>query len=246
MSRIVLLGDAHLREGDPEADLFLEFLDSLPRGLPALYLLGDLFDLWIGAPPFLTSVHRRVVEALGRLGRSGSRVCYVEGNRDYHLRSLYEGNPFEVLEEEGLGVDFGGRRLFLAHGDRVNRKDRPYRAWRWLAKGPLLMPFFRLLPPGAAARLAARLEGQIARTNVRHRVRFPEADCREYALERRRSGFDTVVLGHFHQELSRVYEAPEGRVEVLVLPAWREQRRYLTIDAAGAAAFESFRPPSGR
>ena len=102
MSRIVLLGDAHLREGDPEADLFLEFLDGLPRDIAALYLLGDLFDLWIGAPAFLTPVHRRVVEGLSRVGRTGIRVCYIEGNRDYHLRSLYARNPFDLLEEEAL------------------------------------------------------------------------------------------------------------------------------------------------
>jgi UDP-2,3-diacylglucosamine hydrolase len=243
MNRILLLGDAHLRDGDPEVDAFLQFLGSVPPTTSALYLLGDLFDLWIGAPAFLTSSHRRVVEALAALRNRGLRVSYVEGNRDYHLRPVFLGNPFEDLEEDGLEVRFGSRRLFLAHGDRVNREDRPYRLWRSLAKGPLLMGLFRLLPQRKAAGAALWMERRIARTNLRNRIRFPEGGCRDYALERRGEGFDTIVLGHFHQEIERVYEGAAGRVEVFVLPAWREERRYLAIGSDGKAVFESFRLP---
>jgi len=242
MSCIILIGDAHFRDPDPEVDAFVKFLDTLPRSASSLYLLGDLFDLWIAAPPFITAAHRRVVEALCGLREKGLRVSYIEGNRDYHLRSTYRGSPFHDLEEDHLEVAFGTRRLFLAHGDRVNRKDRPYRLWRWVAKGPVPMRLLRLVPARQAARLTRRLERGIARTNVRHRTGFPEEACRDYALKQRRAGFDTVVLGHFHRELERTYETPEGKVQLFVLPTWREGRRYLKITADGAAVFESFEP----
>jgi UDP-2,3-diacylglucosamine hydrolase len=242
MNHIVLLGDAHLRDGDPEVDRFLEFLESLPSAVSALYLLGDLFDLWIGAPALITPGHRRVVEALDRLRGKGLRVSYVEGNRDYHLRPVFHGIPFDDLEEKELAVSFGPRKIHLAHGDLVNRGDRPYRLWRSVAKGPVLMAFFRLLPRGPAGAAAQWLERRIARTNVRHRVRFPEEACRSYALERLREGFDTVVLGHFHQEMEQRFEGKEGGVEVFVLPAWREGRRYLRIGSDGTADFNSFLP----
>ena len=245
MSCIVLLGDAHLRDPDPEVDAFVKFLETLPGSASALYLLGDLFDLWIGAPPFITAEHRRVVEALRCLREKGLRVSYVEGNRDYHLRSAYRGNPFHDLEEDRLEVAFGTRRLLLAHGDRVNRRDRPYRLWRWLAKGPVPMRLLRLVPSRQAAGLARRLERGIARTNLRYRVGFPEDSCRSFALEQGRAGFDTVVLGHFHREMERTYETPGGKVQLFVLPSWREGRRYLKIAAGGAAIFESF-GPAGR
>jgi UDP-2,3-diacylglucosamine hydrolase len=240
MSRILLLGDAHLRNGDQEVEAFLRFLDSLPSDTSALYLLGDLFDLWIGAPPFLAPIHRRVAESLDKLRRKGIRLAYVEGNRDYHLRKLFLGHPFDELEEEGMDVGFGPRRIFLAHGDLVNRADRPYRLWRRLAKGPSLLGLFRMLPSGGAIRAAEWLEGRIARTNARHRIEFPEEECRRYSLDLRERGYDTLVLGHFHQELVREYESEPGRVEVFVLPAWRDGRRYLGIASDGTAAFESF------
>ena len=244
MSCIILAGDAHLRDSDPEVDAFVQFLDSLPPSASALYLLGDLFDLWIAAPPFITGAHRRVLDALQRLREKGLRVSYIEGNRDYHLRGVYRGSPFHDMDEDHLRVDYGARRLFLAHGDRVNRRDRQYRLWRWAAKGPVPLMLLRLVPARQAARLAQRLERAMARTNLRHRAGFPEEACRDYVLERRKAGCDTVVLGHFHRELERTYDTLAGKVQLFVLPSWREERRYLRISEDGTAAFESFHSPA--
>ena len=107
------------------------------------------------------------------------------------------------------------------------------------------MGTLRRLPPRQAARIAQSLEARIARTNVRHRARFPEGECRDYALERRGRGFDTLVLGHFHVEMERTYVGRAGSVEVFVLPAWREGRRYLAIDSEGKAAFEAWADREG-
>jgi UDP-2,3-diacylglucosamine hydrolase len=240
MSCILLVGDAHLRDGEAEVEAFLGFLESLPAGTVALYLLGDLFDLWVGSPAFISTAHRRVIVALRRLRAGGVRLVYVEGNRDYHLRRAYLGDPFDELAESHVEVPFGPRRLHLAHGDQVNRRDRPYRLWRRLAKGPLLLGVFGLLPPGLAGSLASGIERRMARTNLRHRIRFPEEDCRLYALACRKQGCDTVVLGHFHQPMRRSFGEGAGRVELFVLPAWREERAYLKFDSGGGAVFETF------
>jgi UDP-2,3-diacylglucosamine hydrolase len=240
MKSILLLGDAHLRERDPEVTIFLDFLSQLSSETEALYLLGDLFDLWIGSPAFLTDCHRRIAAQLGTLRKQGTEVIYVEGNRDYHLKALYDGTVFGNVAEEGFDLSYGARRIHLAHGDLVNRADRPYRLWRRLAKGPLLMGAFQLLPAGLARGLADRMERRIARTNRRHRVRFPEEECRRFALEKLQSGVDTLVLGHFHQEARFLWEEGSRRIEVFVLPSFREAGRFLRLDAQGGARFESF------
>jgi len=240
MSSILLLGDAHLHEGDPELGSFLRFLKSLPTRTSALYLLGDLFDLWIGAPAFLSTCHARVVGALREVRATGTTLTYVEGNRDYHLRPIFRPDPFQEVVEEGTDVAFGTRKIHLAHGDLVNREDRPYRLWRRLAKGRLLLGALRLLPTGTARSLARHLERAIARTNRRHRAKFPEEECRRFALEQLERGNDTLVLGHFHRETRREYQGPRGTIEVFVLPAWRDGRRSLRIHEDGRAAFESF------
>ena len=245
MKSILLLGDAHLRERDPEVAVFLDFLRSFPSEAEALYLLGDLFDLWIGSPAFLTDSHRQIAAELGALRQRGRDVVYVEGNRDYHLKALYDGTVFGRVAEEGFDVTYGARRIHLAHGDLVNRGDRPYRFWRRLAKGPVLLGALQALPAGAARALAHRMEHRIARTNRRHRIRFPEQECRRYALEKLRSGVDTLVLGHFHQEARFLWEEGTRRIEVFVLPSFREGRRFLRLEEQGAACFETFAAGGG-
>jgi len=241
MKSIILLGDAHLRERDPEVAVFLDFLRQLPSETEALYLLGDLFDLWIGSPAFLTDSHLSIARELERLREGGQEVIYVEGNRDYHLKGLYDGGAFGEVAEEGFDFVFGPRRIHLAHGDLVNRKDRPYRAWRRFAKGPVPLGVLKSLPAGLARRVADRMERRIAQTNRRHRIRFPEQECRRFALDQLRAGVDTLVLGHFHQQARFLWEEEGRRIEVFVLPSWREGRRFLRLDAEGKADFDSFR-----
>ena len=238
MTSILFLGDAHLRENDPELESFLRFLRALPSGASALYLLGDLFDLWIGSPAFLSECHHRVLAALRALKASGVALKYVEGNRDYRLKSLYESDPFQEVAEEGTDVAFGGRSIHLVHGDLVNPEDRPYRFWRRVAKSPVLLGATRILPGRTARSLARWMERGIARTNLRHRARFPEEHCRRLAQARLSQGNDTLVLGHFHEESRREYQGPSGKIEVFVLPAWRIQGRYLRIHEDGQAEFE--------
>ena len=238
MKSILFLGDAHLRDDDPELESFLQFLREAPSRALALYLMGDLFDLWVGSPAFLTECHHRVLEALRRLRAAGVDLVYVEGNRDYRLGRLFGSDPFRTVVPEGMEITFAGRRIHLAHGDLVNRADRQYRFWRRVAKGPLLLGALEALPSGAATKLARRLERDMAKTNLRHRERFPEDECRRYALQLRRQGADMLVLGHFHEEKRLAFSGPEGSIEVFVLPAWREEHRLLRLREDGEIAFE--------
>ena len=240
MTSILLLGDAHLREVDSELEPFLLFLRQASSRAGALYLLGDLFDLWVGAEAFLSESHRRVVEALRLLRAEGMDLVYVEGNRDYRLRGMYGTDPFREVVETGYNFRFGVRRIHLAHGDLVNREDRPYHLWRRVAKGPWLLGAFNLLPRAGARALARRMERGIARTNRKHRIHFPDEQCRSFAEQLQAEGADTLVLGHFHQETRRTYERGGKKIDVFILPSWRDARRYLRIHEDGRAEFEKF------
>lgn len=236
---IALLGDAHLREGDPELVAFIRFLDTLPDEVTTLAILGDLFAVWIGSDDLQQQHHRRVLEALGRLRRRGCRLVYIEGNHDFFLRRLPGGGPFDLLEERSLDLDLAARRTHLAHGDLVNTGDRRYRAWRRVSKSRMFYGTFGLLPAGARQRIAAGLERRLARTNMAFRRGFPYRECETYARERIGAGIDRIVFGHFHEELQIQYRVGGREGSVFVLPAWRDGRRYLRIVPGAEPAFVS-------
>ena len=236
---IALLGDAHLREADPEVEAFVGFVDHLPESTTVLAILGDLFAAWIGRADLVRPHHERVVSALRRLHGRGVRVLYVEGNHDFFLRRLYAGDPFETIAETDLEIDLEGRRLHLAHGDLMNRHDRQYRAWRRLSKSGAFFAAFNVLPRATRLRIVDSLERGMATTNMEFRGGFPVGECLAYARPRIRAGADAIVFGHFHDERRLDISEGERRGTVYVLPAWREGHRYLRVAPGIEPAFVS-------
>src|SRR2546427_6796261 len=141
---VALLGDAHLRESDGEVAAFVRFLDSLPRDVRTLAILGDLFAVWIGSPDLVRPHHREVVTALKSLRARGCSILYVEGNHDFFLRRLYGEDLFDRLATDALDLLLAGRQVHLAHRDLVNRRHHQYLARRGPPHNP---PVFSPLDP---------------------------------------------------------------------------------------------------
>ena len=234
-----LLGDAHLREGDPEVAAFTAFLDTLPATIGVLAVLGDLFSAWIGRDELERPHHRLVLEAFGRLRARGCRLIYVEGNHDFFLRARFAGDPFDRFDETSLDLRAAGRAAHLAHGDLVNRHDRQYRAWRALSKSRPFFAAFNLIPRAPRLRLVDRIEERMARTNMEFRGGFPVAEAIAYARPLLRAGTELLVFGHFHEE-RRIDVEEAGRCcAIYVLPAWRAEHRYLLVAPGTAPEFVS-------
>jgi UDP-2,3-diacylglucosamine hydrolase len=236
---VALLGDAHLREGDAEVGAFVRFVDALPRDIRTLAILGDLFAVWIGSPDLLKAHHRNVIDALTRLRARGCSLVYVEGNHDYFLGRLYASTLFDRFSTDVLDMDLAGRRLHLAHGDLVNRRDRQYLAWRAVSKSRPFYSAFSLLPARTRVSIADGLEERLARTNQDFRTGFPFAECEAYARRRIGEGARVLVLGHFHEERRLDFREGERGGSVFVLPAWRAGHRYLRIDPGAEPVFVS-------
>jgi UDP-2,3-diacylglucosamine hydrolase len=235
----VLLGDAHLRESDAEVEAFVHFLDRLPHDTRTLAILGDLFSAWVGRPEMQLPHHLIVVEGLRRLRARGCAILYVEGNHDFFLDRLYAGDPFERLVPDSIDMRLAGRAVHLAHGDRVNRGDRQYLAWRAVSKSRPFFTAFNLMPRGVRLRIVDALERSLARTNMVFRGGFPLAECEAYARPLLRSGRELLVFGHFHEERRIDYQEAGRRGSVFVLPAWRQGHRYLRLVPGEEPVFAS-------
>jgi UDP-2,3-diacylglucosamine hydrolase len=238
---VILVADSHLRAEDPDLALFLRLLRQVAAPPAQVYLLGDIFDLWIARQGFELPFHRAVVEEIEALRGAGAHISYVQGNRDYFVRERYAAGPFVAVADDALVIEQAGLRIHLAHGDLVNLDDRQYQRWRRFSRSRAVGAAFGALPSGAGLRLSLYLERKFRTTNARYRRGFPEAQAEKYARSAFREGAQIVVLGHFHEARSEEYPAdgaPGGRL--FVLPGWREDRRYLRIDAAGKVEFVPF------
>lgn len=241
--RAVFVADAHLNADDAHTRAFLRLAADAQADGSALFLLGDIFDLWFGAAGLTFRFQRPVIERLRALRKEGLKTYYVEGNRDFFLKRPYEGDLFESVSEEEMRARIGGRTIYLSHGDTVNRADRAYRFWKAISKNRLAFGLASLLPAAFVLPLADRIEKRLRPTNPRFKGRFPEAEIKAFAERTFGDGADLVLLGHFHTEFL-FRSGPGGSERTLaVLPAWKQDHRALFLDETGRVSFRSLPAP---
>lgn len=241
-ARAVFVSDAHLNENDIHTRTFVSLAEKAAAEGVALFLLGDIFDLWFGNPGMTFGFQKPVISRLRELRRNGLSLYYVEGNRDFYLKKHHEGQTFDAVAETEMQAAVGGKRLYLSHGDTINRADIAYRFWKAVSKNRLAFSAVSRLPSSLFLPLADRLERSLRRTNRRFRGFFPEKDCREFALRRFASGIDFVVLGHFHSEHLLRFAQGQATKVLAVLPSWREEWRYFYLTGEGKFGFRTYRP----
>ena len=242
--RAIFVADAHLNADDEHVRAFVRLAEHALSSDSALFLLGDIFDLWFGTDPLTFRFQRPVVERLRALRRSGLRAYYVEGNRDFFLKRPYEGDLFESVAEESMPVRIGNLEALLSHGDTVNRADLAYRFWKWLSKNRIAFGLASALPPSVVLPLAERVEKRLKPTNPRFKGRFPEEEIVAYARRAFLDGNGLVVLGHFHTEFLRRLGTGDATGTLAVLPCWKESHRALLLEESGEASFRVLPSPA--
>ncbi len=240
--RAIFLADAHLNQEDIHTRNFLALADRAAEEKIPLFLLGDVFDLWFGNPGLTFGFQKPIIEHLRKLRLEGLRLYYVEGNRDFYLKREHEGTTFDVVSEGDMRAAVGMKRLYLSHGDTVNRADVVYRFWKGISKSRLANEAVAHLPPSIILPMADWIERNFKRSNRRYRGSFPERECREFGMRMFGQGVDFVLLGHFHQEKLMRFSVGKATKIVAVLPSWKDQWRYFYLTADGAFGFRAFKP----
>jgi UDP-2,3-diacylglucosamine hydrolase len=201
--RKIFIADAHLQnENDPNYRLLLEFLAGLPGNTDTLFILGDLFEFWIGYPEVPFSHYLPVLEQLRHLREKNVEIVYFEGNHDFHMGFFFEETLRAKVCCGPAEFDLGGKKVYLCHGDQINRADYGHRLLRSLLHNRLTRALIPLVPPAVASRIAERMGRGSKRNHVARRNKWDYAAIlREFAADRYREGYDAVVSGHFHLPL---------------------------------------------
>ena len=224
--RTIFIADAHLvSPEDANYRLLLRFLTELEGKLDSLYIMGDLFDFWLGFPsqPFMH--YDAVLDALERLVERGCRLVYFEGNHDFHLGTVFSQRLKTEIHTGPVIESIQGKRLYLCHGDQINREDRFYRLLRLLLHSQLVAACVSHVPPAWGEKIRKRLQkhsqagysGKSARWDYRQILL-------DFAGELSTLGCDGLVTGHFHLALHE--RIPNSAIEVVCLGDWLEQRTY--------------------
>jgi UDP-2,3-diacylglucosamine hydrolase len=238
-----LIADGHFHGAAHEPALLATLVgQASARGMTELSILGDLFDIWLGLAGLDKPWHARLLAPLYDIKQAGVRLRYVVGNRDYFLKEWNERHQlFDTVVDGEERLDSPQGPLLLAHGDLVNRADRPYRRWRAFSRSTPLALVARILPRSTLERIAAKVAEKLGATNRFHKSYFPETELRARARELP-TGALTLVFGHFHEH----HDLIEGDKRIITLPFLGGENSGILVTPAGFERLATPLGPQGR
>ncbi|MDQ2639101.1 MAG: UDP-2,3-diacylglucosamine diphosphatase [Pseudomonadota bacterium] len=231
--RYLLVSDLHLDASHPAAiGQFLHLLRTEAPRSDGLYILGDLFESWIGDDDD-EPAREGVCAALRELTRQGVPCRIQHGNRDFLLGAGFTARTgCELLADPAL-IEAGGRRFVLSHGDALCTRDVAYQRFRRVARSRWLQKTWLALPLGARRRLAAwgrqRSHAHVRRAPQEIMDVTPAAVVQ--LLRSWRAG--VLIHGHTHRPAEHRLEVDGHPALRLVLADWHERGSMLVLHADG-------------
>ncbi|WP_042860613.1 UDP-2,3-diacylglucosamine diphosphatase [Dickeya sp. NCPPB 3274] len=227
----LFISDLHLSEQEPAITAgFLRFLREDAPGADALYILGDLFDAWIGdddpAP-----LHATVAQALKTLADSGVPCYFAHGNRDFLLGARFaRQSGLRLLATETV-LDLYGRRTLLLHGDTLCTDDHAYQNFRRKVHNPLIQRLFLWLPLSLRLRIAARMRAASRQANQHKSMTIMDVNADEVMARLRHHQATLMIHGHTHRPAIHPIDQTGVRAERAVLGAWHQEGSMLRVTA---------------
>lgn len=236
----IFISDLHLDESRPDlTQHFHDFLARYRSQMETLYILGDLFELWIGDDA-MTEFHLHIASALKSLSSSGVPIYFMPGNRDFLIGTKFcKLAGCTRLPDPSL-INLYGENVLLTHGDLLCIQDKAHLRFRRFTQCGLIQKLFLCLPLSLRQSLAKQL-----RTRSQTHMKTLPAKAMDAAMpaiealfNRYREAKTTVLIhGHTHQPNIHYLLQSSPFKTRYVLSDWGKQFHLLLCDASGKKLF---------
>ena len=229
----LLISDLHLEAARPEiGEQFLAFLQGEARSADALYILGDLFEAWLGDDdpnPYYATMKA----AIRQLTDAGVPVYFMHGNRDFMIGDDFATETGVTLLEDPTIVDLHGHDVLLSHGDALCTDDVAYQQVRTMTRNPEWQAMMRAksIEERIAFAVEARKQSMARGESASDEIMDVNDDAvKALILEH---GVDTLLHGHTHRPAVHDVQLDDGLATRIVLGDWYEQGSVVRWDADG-------------
>jgi len=226
MARL-FVSDVHLHAGAPQAiEQFLDFLRTQASTAEALYILGDLFEAWVGDDD-REPANERVCRALRALSAGGVACFALHGNRDFLLGPGFCARSGCRLLSDPVIVQLDGERVLITHGDALCTDDHSYQELRSIVREPAWQRRFLALPRAHRELLADEARAGSRRHTSRTVPYIMDTNAAAVTAAFRAARVRRMIHGHTHRPAVHDLEIDGERAQRIVLGAWYEQGSYL-------------------
>ena len=229
----LFIADLHLQTEEPAITAgFLRFLRGEAKSADALYILGDLFEAWIGDDD-PNPLHREMAAAIKALVDSGVPCYFIHGNRDFLIGKRYARESGMTLLPEEQVLDLYGRRVLIMHGDTLCTDDTGYLAFRAKVHTPWIQKVFLALPLFIRNRIAARMRAGSKAANSSKSMTIMDVNPQAVASVMEKHGVQWLIHGHTHRPDVHSLIANGEPAHRVVLGAWHTEGSMVKVSPEG-------------
>lgn len=236
MTHSLFISDLHLAEERPHiSEVFFEFIGNVAAQANALYILGDLFEYWIGDDDLDEPLNAGVAQALADLGARGVTVYLMHGNRDFLIGKAFAARAHAQLIADPTPLDLYGTPTLLMHGDTLCTDDVDYQKFRAMARDQKFQADFLAQPIDARRKRVGQLREINAQAKQTKSAEIMDVSLATVEETLRKFHYPRLIHGHTHRPARHVHVVDGRECERWVLNDWYERGGYLRCDADGCS-----------
>ena len=233
-SHSLFISDLHLCESRPHINrLFFDFLTQTAIHADGLYILGDLFEYWLGDDTLNQPLNQQVANALHQLADTGVNIYFMHGNRDFLIaQDFTTASGAQLIADPSL-IDLYGTPTLLMHGDTLCTDDVKYLAFREQVRHPAWQSQFLAQSLATRTALARQVREQSESAKQEKSSDIMDVNNAAVTTTLQQHGYPRLIHGHTHRSTVHTHTIDNHLCQRWVLPDWYEQGGYLRCDADG-------------
>jgi UDP-2,3-diacylglucosamine hydrolase len=238
---LLFISDLHLSPAIPNTvAAFERFISVTAAQADAVYILGDLFEYWIGDDMLATPFAQQVARTLHTLSERGIALYLMQGNRDFLLGTRFAKAAGATLLPDPFVFDAFGQRVVLAHGDALCTADIGYQRFRRVSHSAAGRCFFLSWPLKWRLALAERMRNKSQTTWTPERMAVADVTQDGVSDLLRSSRASILIHGHTHRPAVHRQSVNGRATERWVIPDWEldhgaPRGGYLVFDESGVS-----------
>jgi UDP-2,3-diacylglucosamine hydrolase len=229
----LFISDLHLDAGRPQiTQLFLDFLETRASGSDALYILGDLFEAWIGDDD-QSDMNQSVCQGLRQCAASGTPVFVMHGNRDFLLGERFAEQSNATLLQDPTRIDLYGIPTLLMHGDLLCTDDMEYLSFREMVHDPQWQTGFLVKPLEQRRKIAVDMRTLSKEKTSDKAEAIMDVNQEAVIQTMTENQVPRLIHGHTHRPDVHELLVSGERAQRFVLGDWYEQGSVLECSPDG-------------
>ena len=229
----LFISDLHLEADRPDiGKQFLQFLQTEANEADDLYILGDLFEAWVGDDDPNTH-YFTIKRALRKLTDRGIPVYFMHGNRDFMIGKGFANETGVKILEDPYKVTMYGQKTLLSHGDILCTDDVQYQRVRKMVRDPAWQASMKAKPLKERLRIAQEARRQSLEQTINMSLDIMDVNQDEVKRVVRQHNVDVLLHGHTHRPDIHTVDLGNRRAKRIVLGDWYTQGSVVRWDSRG-------------